>query len=97
MGIGGWRIVARNSDDWKSILKEAMPARTVHPLGRRRKRRDAPLSPYSKCAGAFLIGFKGGRDVKQTTHLNALRSNECSYTSIERDKSASVIRRKCET
>jgi len=35
MGTGGWRIVARNSDAWKLILKEAWPACTVHPVGRR--------------------------------------------------------------
>jgi len=54
MGTGGWRKVARNSDAWKLILKEARAARTVHPMGRRIKRRDAPPSLYSKCAGIFF-------------------------------------------
>jgi hypothetical protein len=97
MVTGGWRKVARNSDTWKLILKQARTARTVHPLGRRRKRRDAPPSPYSKCAGGFLLGCKGGRFVKLTTHLSALCSNECSYTTMDRAKFVSEIRRSCET
>jgi hypothetical protein len=97
MGTGGWIKVARNSDTWKLILKEARAARTVHPLGRRRKRRDAPPSPYSKCAGGFLLGCKDGWFLKLNTHLKALCSNECSYTTMDRVKSASVISRNCET
>ena len=96
MGIGSWRKAAENSEASNLILKEARPARTVHPLGTRRERQDAPTSPYSKHAGVFLIGYKGGRIVKLTSHLNSLCSKQCSYTSMDRDKSASVIRRNCE-